>query len=195
MTRPRIIAISGGIGSGKSVVCKMLRIMGYDVYDCDYEAKLIMDADNVIKDRLRTEIADGIIKDGIIDRKRLAEIVFSDSEKLAALNHIVHRAVRERFAVWTKEHKGKSIVFVETAILYSSGMIEDVDAEWRVIAPEDIRIARVMKRNGISAGQVKDRIASQKAEEIGLPDLFIINDGQKAVSPQLLNALRQIITA
>jgi len=189
--RPQIIAITGGIGSGKSVVCKILRTWGYHVFDCDSEAKYIMDVDNNIKHRLKREIADEILNNEILDRRRLADIVFSDSGKLAILNSIVHRAVRDRFAEWTKKHNDSNIVFVETAILYSSGMIEDVDAEWRVIAPEDIRITRVMKRNGISAKQVKDRIASQLAEETVLPELFIINDGQKAVSPQLLNALRQ----
>lgn len=150
-----------------------------------------MDTNNAIKDKLRQEFADEILNNGMIDRQRLAEIVFSDSGKLAILNRIVHRAVRDRFADWTKEHIDSNIVFVETAILYSSGMAEDVDAEWRVTAPEDIRIARVMRRNGISAKQVKDRIASQQTEETYMPELFIINDGQTAVLPQLLNALRQ----
>lgn len=191
MKRPCIIAITGGIGSGKSVICKILRAWGYDVFDCDSEAKLIMDADEAIKHRLRDEIAEEILTDGMIDRRRLAEIVFTDREKLSVLNGIVHRAVRDRFAGWVSERMSSRIVFVETAILYSSGMKTDVDAEWRVSAPDDVRIERVIKRNGLSPRQVKERMASQQAEEAAQPELLIINDGHKAVLPQLLTALRQ----
>lgn len=193
MKRPVIIAVTGGIGSGKSVICKVLRAWGYDVFNCDYEAKMIMDSDGAIKRRLCDEIATEILIDDMIDRRRLAEIVFSDKEKLSILNGIVHQAVRDRFANWVSNHMDHKIVFVETAILYSSGMNADIDYEWRVSAPEKVRIDRVIKRNGLSARQVKDRMASQLAEETVQPDLFIINDGHKAVSPQLLTALRHYL--
>lgn len=195
MTHPRIIAITGGIGSGKSVVSRILRIWGYDVFDCDSEAKALMDVDMAIKERLRNEIAEEILTDGVIDRRRLAEIVFADSEKLAVLNGIAHRAVRDRLSEWAMTHNDSTIVFVETAILHSSGMINDVDAELRVTAPENIRIDRVMKRNNLSAEQVRNRIASQQTEEFSKPDILIINDGETAVVPQLIKALRQYLKA
>lgn len=149
-----------------------------------------MDVDDEIKQRLREEIADEILINNIIDRQRLAEIVFSDSKKLSVLNNIVHKAVRNRFAEWVLKRVNHRIVFVETAILYSSGMKANIDIEWRVTAPEHIRIERVISRNGLSAKQVRDRIASQCVEDTEQPDLQIINDGHKAVSPQLLTALQ-----
>jgi len=154
-----------------------------------------MDADMAMKERLRKEIAEEILTDGMIDRRRLAEIVFADSEKLAILNGIVHRAVRDRLSEWAMTHSDSEIVFVETAILHSSGMINDVDAELRVTAPENIRIDRVMKRNNLSAEQVRNRIASQQTEEFSKPDILIINDGETAVVPQLIKALRQYLKA
>ena len=94
------IAICGGIGSGKSIVSRILTVLGFDVYDCDREAKRLMDADDAIKDAIAREIAGECIVDGTIDRPRLAGIVFSDSVKLEALNAIVHAAVRRHLAAW-----------------------------------------------------------------------------------------------
>ncbi|MDE6436166.1 MAG: dephospho-CoA kinase, partial [Muribaculaceae bacterium] len=93
-----LIAITGGIGSGKSVVSRVLRAMGYPVYDCDSQAKAIMDADAEIHRRLCSEIDAAVVTDGVIDRKRLAEIVFNDKAKLAVLNAIVHSAVKAHLA-------------------------------------------------------------------------------------------------
>lgn len=190
--RPYIIGISGGIGSGKSVVSRILRIWGYPVYDCDTEAKALMDADAVIKQRLVEDLNADVVSAGCIDRVRLAEIVFADDAKLSILNSIVHTAVRRHFAQWASR-QCRDIIFVETAILHSSGMVEDVDAEWRVTAPVDIRVARVMRRNNTTVQQVRSRIAVQQADEGALarqmPLIIIENDGQKALLPQIITAL------
>ena len=126
-----LTAITGGIGSGKSVVSRVLRILGYPVYDCDSAAKSLMDADEEIKRRLIDEIDSLAVVDGVIDRRRIAEVVFADAEKLAALNAIVHAAVREDIASWVFSQDSDRL-FVETAILYESGLNRMVDAEWRV---------------------------------------------------------------
>jgi len=142
------------------VVARLLRTMGYAVFDCDIEARMLMDGDDDIKARIGAEIAaDAIDDQGAIDRARLSEIVFSDAEKLASLNAVVHGAVKERLARWC-ERQDKRPVFVETAILYQSGLNRMVDAEWSVEAPVEIRVARVMARNGISRRQVMARITS-----------------------------------
>lgn len=192
--RPYIIGISGGIGSGKSVVSRILRIWGYPVYDCDSEAKALMDADAVIKQRLAEELDSDIVAAGGIDRVRLAEIVFADEAKLSILNSIVHAGVRRHFAQWALRQR-HNVIFVETAILHSSGMVEDVDAEWHVTAPVDIRVARVMRRNNVTEHQVRSRIAAQHADEMPLsqpvPLTLIENDGQIALLPQLLAALNK----
>ena len=140
------IALTGGIGAGKSVVARLLRTMGYAVFDCDIEARMLMDGDDDIKARIGAEIAaDAIDDQGAIDRARLSEIVFSDAEKLASLNAVVHGAVKERLARWC-ERQDKRPVFVETAILYQSGLNRMVDAEWSVEAPVEIRVAREIGR-------------------------------------------------
>lgn len=187
-----LIAVTGGIGSGKSVVCRILRTLGYSVLDTDSEAKAIMDADRDIHARLNSEIAAEIVCDGVIDRRRLAEIVFADAEKLAILNSIVHAAVRRRIEEWT-ESAPSSPAFVETALLFQSGLNEMVDAELRITAPEEIRIRRVMARNNLSRDAVKSRIESQiytPAPGTTLPPLTeLINDNTTPVLPQILHTL------
>lgn len=186
---PRIIALTGGIGAGKSTVAHILRAWGYLVFDCDSRAKKIMDEDDNIKQRIASEIADEVIVDGRINRSLLSEIVFADSEKLRRLNTIVHRAVRENMRRWAASVRDHEIVFVESAILYSSGLYAEVDGELRVIAPDETRIARVIHRNGLTRNHIEARIASQQPDEnpaTPLADVhLIINDDRHPVLPQL----------
>ena len=183
-----LVAITGGIGAGKSVVSRMLRVLGYPVYDCDSRAKALMDADGTIKNRLIAEVDELAVTGGVIDRRRLAHTVFTDAEKLAALNAIVHAAVREDIARWVSEQAG-NVTFVETAILYESGLNAIVDAEWRVVAPLELRIGRVMRRNGLCRSEVEQRVAVQNIEApAGVTPLRlfeILNDGQSALLPQI----------
>lgn len=184
----RIVAITGGIGSGKSVVCRMLRAMGYVVYDCDIEAKILMDHDSDIKRRIADEIsAKAINADGSICRQVLAECVFSDSDKLMTLNNIVHGAVREHFRTWADKQKAET-VFVETAILYESGMNKLVDEVWEVTAPKEVRIQRVMKRSGMKREEIERRISSQSNISHS-KHRRIINDGLHSVIPQIIRLL------
>ena len=191
-----LIAITGGIGSGKSVVSRVLRAMGYPVYDCDSQAKAIMDADAEIHRRLCSEIDAAVVTDGVIDRKRLAEIVFNDKAKLAVLNAIVHSAVKAHLANWADAQPG--VAFVETAILFESGLNASVDAEWRVESPLELRIERTMKRNNLTRQQVEARIASQsrQPENPPLPPrTILVNDLTHALLPQIRTALRALSLA
>jgi dephospho-CoA kinase len=157
----RITAITGGIGTGKSVVSEILRAMGYPVYDCDSRAKHLMDSDENIKNEIAAQICrDAIDSEGHIDRRRLSEVVFADAEMLRRLNAIVHGAVRNDFIAWT-EATDADMVWVETAILYESGFDRLVNAIWEVTAPEHLRIRRVMRRNALTADQVRARIRAQ----------------------------------
>lgn len=186
------IAITGGIGSGKSVVSAILRIMGYSVYDTDAEARRIMDTSPAIKQAIADRIAArAITPDGQIDRVELGRIVFADQEKLQILNHIVHASVREHFCRW-REHC--NIAFVETAILYQSHIDTLVDEVWEVTASENVRIDRVMKRNGIPAEHVRARIESQRIKpSCPHPNVRIItNEPSVALLPQILDRLRLI---
>lgn len=189
----KIIAITGGIGSGKSVVARMLSVLGYEVYDCDSKAKLLMDESVAIKQRLAREIGQQVIVDNEIDRKRLAEIVFSDAQKLEILNSIVHDEVRNDILKWRNRIESPRPAFVETAILYQSGLDKMVDEVWEVVAPIEVRIERVMNRNSMTRSQVISRI---NAQESFIPDrrhesvVQIVNDGATAILPILLELLK-----
>lgn len=185
----KTVAITGGIGAGKSVVCRIVRSMGFKVYDCDSEARLLMNGDEDIKRRIVSEVcADAIDPDGNICRRRLSQCVFSDHNKLLKLNEIVHGAVRMHFTCWVNAHRD-ALRFVETAILRESGFDSLVDEVWEVTAPHNTRIERVMKRSNLSAPDVESRINSQATDRIPGSRL-IINDGVCAVIPQLLQLLQ-----
>lgn len=189
-TEGKIIAITGGIGSGKSVVSRIVAAMGFDVYDCDSRAKKLMDSSRTIKDSIAEEICrEAIDDDGHIDRRRLADAVFGDAVLLNKLNGLVHAAVREDFATWIG---GRSIVFVETAILYQSRLDEMVDEVWEVIAPREMRVERVMSRNGISREDVELRIDSQDrfvADRVHGCVHRLVNDGFTPVLPRIESLL------
>lgn len=161
MISRKVVGITGGIGAGKSMVCNILSLLGYPVYDCDSRAKLIMDEDISIKKALVHHVTpDAVDSHGNIDRKAISEVVFKNHIKLKELNSIVHGAVREDIKKWLENNDG--ISFVETAILYESGVDKMVDEVWEVTAPDDVRIERVCRRNNLSIEDVISRIESQK---------------------------------
>ena len=191
MSSTRLIAITGGIGSGKSVISDILQAMGHKVYDCDTRAKALMDTDESIKDDLINLISiDAVRSDRTIDRKLLSEIVFNDSDALSRLNSIVHKAVRADLRRWRDTSSDKT-VWVETAILYASRLDREVDEVWEVTAPTELRVQRVMKRNSMSREQVLARISSQSTTAAQLHPLTktIVNDGVEPVLPQILSLL------
>jgi len=187
-----LIAITGGIGSGKSVVSKILRSIGYPVYDCDSMAKQIMDSDCSIHAKLCEQIHPLAVVDGIINRPLISKIVFEDSKALVSLNGIVHSSVIAALQHWTKERRtsGATKVFVETAILIQSGLVKYVDDIWEVVAPMGIRIERVMKRNNLSEAQVIARIKSQNSESLDtIAHKVIFNTPSDALLPQVHSLL------
>lgn len=200
---PIPIAVSGGIGSGKSVVSRILRIMGYAVYDCDSRAKQIMDADSELIDNIAAMIDEGAVAildngDKIILRKKLAETVFNDASKLSILNSLVHDAVKRDISDWcvsmhADREYNRPYIFVETAILTQSGLDRMVSGVWEVSAPDEIRIQRAMNRDGATREEIEKRIARQQESECA-PACnpanvhVILNDGITPLLPQI-NAL------
>lgn len=187
----RIIALTGGIGSGKSVVSALLRVMGYPVYDCDSRAKLLMDNSEEIKSQLVQEFGrEAVSPEGVINRRYVASKVFGNDVALKRLNGIVHPAVREDLLQWAEVNGvGRGCVFVETAILRSSNLGEIVDDEWTVAAPHEVRIERVMRRNGLPREAVEARINAQAAECATAGAKVIVNDGKTALLPQVARLL------
>ena len=188
----KLIAITGGIGSGKSIVSKILIANGYTVYDCDYEAKRIMDIDTNIHSLLTQHIHSEAVKDGIIDRKLIASIVFNDNLKLEKLNSIVHQAVRDNIRKYLSRNTSRGVMFIETAILYQSNIDLMVNEVWTVTAPHDIRIKRVMRRNNCSWEDVDARINAQDNYtplRVHPRVKEIINDDLIPVLPQVIRLL------
>ena len=164
----RLIGICGGIGSGKSVVSRLLRLKGQTVYDCDYEARILMESDAEIKCRIRDEIsADVTDGEKAPDRRLLAEIVFSDEQARLTLNSIVHGAVRADLIRKAAAFAGDRF-FVESALLAESGIADLCDAVWRVEADTDVRLAAIMRRDGCDLRQARMRIRSQEAERMAI---------------------------
>ena len=185
------IAITGGIGSGKSVVSRMLIAMGYMVYDCDSRAAAIMATDKAMQQRIANEISSESVAEGCINRKKLAEVVFADKKALERLNSIVHGAVREDIRNWIA-HNPDEILFVETAILYQSGIDKMVSQVWMVDAPTWLREERAMARDNASWETIAARIAAQDSfvpEVIHPATIKLVNDGVEPLIPQLLAAL------
>lgn len=188
----KLIAITGGIGAGKSVVSRILSSMGYDVYDTDSKAKTISQSSAVIA-RIFHHFGESVFIDGNLNRVKLAEIVFADKEKLSILNQIIHPAVIDDILAW-KNNNLSEILFIETAILYQSGLNRHVEEVWEIVSPIETRIERVMLRNNISRQQVIERVNSQNHLpdpcEIIPPTFQIINDNHTPVLPQILKLLK-----
>lgn len=160
----RLIGLAGGIGSGKSVISRILRQKGYQVYDCDTRARYLMENSQIIKSRIRDEISADVTDGSLpINRRRLAEIVFHDKKMLKCLNAIVHGVVRDDVRR-TVESTLEKILFVEAAVMAQSGLADICDEIWIVEAPVQQRIERVMARDAINRDAVDARIKSQEEE-------------------------------
>ena len=189
----RLIAITGGIGSGKSVVSRVVRVMGYGVYDCDSRAKSLMTQDPMVRQQLMEVFGKEVyLADGSLNRAHLSA-AFTDPSALARLNAIVHPATATDLINWADEQAeaGAEIAFVETALLRTSGLDRVVDDVWHITAPDQVRIDRVIARSGLTAAQVKERMAAQRDEEVPTDgEHIIINDNVTALLPQILNELK-----
>lgn len=179
----RLIGLTGGIGTGKSTVARILRLRGYEVYDCDLEAKRLMDESPEVRRSLRDRWGEEIYStDGELNRRKVAEYVFADSREKAWLDSLVHGLVRDDVKRWVDTHTDyrHDTVFVESAILFTSGLADICQEVWEVTAPLDIRVERVMKRSGLTREQALARIDAQREEQKicqSSQTLQIANDG------------------
>jgi len=191
----KIIGLTGGIGSGKSIVCKVFEKLRIPVYNSDIEAKKLMNFDSNIKEKLISEFGKEVYIQNKLNRKFLAEIIFNDEKKLEIVNSTVHPVVRNHLKKWVSEHKSKYIL-VENAILFESGFNKFVNKIITVTAPEYMRIKRVVKRDKTTYKEVKSRINNQisEKEKIKNSDYIIINDDTYLIIPQILNIHKNIIS-
>jgi dephospho-CoA kinase len=156
----KIIGLTGGIGSGKTTVAKYFQSMGVPLYIADDEAKKIMQSADCIES-IRENFGCDVFEDGILSRKKLAEIVFNNPEKLVLLNSIIHPAVKKDFTKWVLKHKSEPFVIYEAAILFESGSYKNCDIIITVTAPLESRIQRVILRDKVTKEDVLKRINAQ----------------------------------
>ena len=188
------IAITGGIGSGKSYVSALLQAAGIPVYNTDNEAKRLMLSDEGIRQDLISLLGEGAYTDGALNKPMLASYLFAGPENAARINAIVHPRVKADFRRWMEEHEGQEIVGLECAILFEAGFADTVDAVVTVYAPEALRVERAMKRDGATEAQIRARIAAQMDDEekCRLSDYIIHNDGSIPLENQLSALVAQL---
>ncbi|MBQ5627745.1 MAG: dephospho-CoA kinase [Bacteroidaceae bacterium] len=185
------LAVVGGIGSGKSVVSRMLDIMGVPVYDCDSRAKELMVQNPRIINELKRMFGEECYDaDGGLNRKYLASCIFVDERNTKRVNALVHPVVKADFCSWAQEQDAP-VVAVETALLYESGMADVVDKTLLVWTDKETAITRTMTRSGMSRTQVLNRMAKQMSTDdlLLLTDYAIYNGGSNAIMPAVAELL------
>ncbi|SHL82996.1 dephospho-CoA kinase [Flavobacterium saccharophilum] len=187
----KVIGLTGGIGSGKTTIANYFAELGVPVYIADDGARVVMQLDHVIKE-VKDVFGESVFENDVLNRAKLAEIVFNDKEKLAKLNAIVHPAVKKDFEVWLLQHKNYDYIIYEAAILFESGRYKECDYIITVTAPEEIRIERVLKRDNTTPAQVLSRIKMQWKDEdrISRSNFVINNVNLKIAKEEVVKILK-----
>jgi len=196
LKNPLQIGITGGIGSGKSIVCRIFNSLGVPVYDADSRAKALMTTDGIVISEIKKEF--GVLSyhaDGSLNREHLAE-AFKDPKKLSVLNNIIHPRVAFDYQQWVNEQKS-DYVLKEAALLFEAKSNLSLDKIIVVYAPEQLRIKRVLQRDvHRNEKQVQDILRNQMTDEekMKLADYVIINDESQLVTPQVLELHKKFIS-
>jgi len=197
LKKPLQIGITGGIGSGKSLVSRIFSTLDVPVYDADSRAKAVMTTDGILISQIKKEF--GLLsyrEDGSVDREHLAKEVFSNAERLKLLNSLVHPRVATDFEQWVSEQKNNYIL-KEAALLFETKSYTTLDKVIVVVAPEELRIKRVLQRDPHrTKEQIKEIIQNQLQEEEKLKraDFVIVNDESELVIPQVLELHKSFMT-
>ena len=193
MSRPAVIGCTGGIGSGKTYVVKAFEGLGIPGYDCDCRAKELYDEDPVLLSEVAGIAGEDVLVDGRLERSRLAARIFSDRDMLSRIESVVHPAVTRGFFGWLEEQNSKLVIF-ESAILLDKPYLRGiVDYVLLVTAPEELRIERVMARDGLSREAVERRLANQMSDEQRrkMADYILETNDRVAIIPQLLSIIQK----
>ena len=195
------VGITGSIGSGKTVICKVFSLLGIPVYNADDAAKELMNKDAGLKNEIKKSFGEDIFipsgKDELLDSKKLASIVFNNPKELSRLNAMVHPAVARDFEQWIAKNNNAAYVIKEAAILFESGAHNNVDVVILVTSPEALRKQRVLSRDQVSEKDFDARQANQWAEDEKRKhaDFIITNDEHELVIPQVMTLHQNFLSA
>ena len=192
-----VVGITGGIGSGKSVVARIMSTLGYPVYNADDEAGNILEKDQKVIDAVKKLIGEKAYSDtGKPDRVFISSVVFNDRDKLESLNTIIHPAVQTHFMNWVEKNTSSCLVFKEAAIMFESGSYKAMNRVIAVTAPQQLKISRVMERDGKTEAQVKKIIDKQLPQDEleAKSDFVIVNDENQLLIPQVIAVLDKLKT-
>jgi dephospho-CoA kinase len=189
------LGITGGIGSGKTTVCKIFETLGIPIYYADDRAKFLMSHDpNLIMGIIELFGQEAYLEPQVLNRAHIAQVAFNDKDKLTQLNALVHPAVARDGLEWQAAQYDVPYTLKEAALLYESGSYRSLDKIIVVTAPLELRIERVMARDGAKREEVEARIAKQmpESEKVNMADFVIYNDGEQALIPQVMSIHRQL---
>jgi dephospho-CoA kinase len=195
-SRPRLkIGVTGGIGSGKTSVCRVFNILGVPVFSADKEASEIMESDQRIISHINSIAGKDLYPNGGLDRMELATIIFNDKSLLKKVNSLVHPVVFDHFMKWVLKQTAPYVI-MEAAILFESGAVKYVDKVATVEAPVEQRIERIIQRNKLSREKVLERMRNQLDDETRskLSDWVIHNSENDMIIPAILNIHNDIMT-
>ena len=189
----KIIGLTGGIGTGKTMVAEYFKSLGIPVYIADKEARHLMTSDNIIN-ALSNEFGKEILENGILNREKLAQLVFNNPKKLQKLNSIVHPEVKKHFDNWVEKHKNYSFIVKEAAILFESGSYKYCDTIITVTAPLETRLQRVVKRDKTDRESVLKRIENQwtDGQRIAKSNYVIHNLSVESTKKQVDEILKKL---
>ncbi|MCH8903710.1 MAG: dephospho-CoA kinase [Bacteroidetes bacterium] len=184
------VGITGGIGSGKTVVAEIFDLLGAPVYNADSRAKELMATNDAVISSIKAELGKEYYDaQNRLIKVKLAELVFNDEKALKKLNGIVHPAVFEDFDKWVLDHSQSDYVLKEAALIFESGSYKGLDAVIEVYAPEELRIRRVVERDGLTEEEIRARMKSQMPEDEKKEksDYVVYNDENQSVIKQVLD--------
>ena len=192
-----LVGLTGGIGSGKTIVSKVFETMGCFIYNSDEKAKALYYNSNIKKNVIELLGTESYLNEHEINKEYISKKVFNYPELLQKLNQIIHPAVKEDFINFKNKLPEKSIIVKETALLFEAGINKDLDYTILVTAPIDIKIKRVMSRNHISKEEVEKRMSSQWSDEQkkNLANIVITNDESLALIPQVISIIEKLKNA
>ena len=190
------VALTGNMGSGKSTVAKIFSTLNIPVFHADFEAKLLYKREDV-KQQVRQQFGEAVFNDNNeICFKSLANLVFNHPEYLQSINHIIHPLVFDNYKNWLLQHKSYKYSIHEAAVIFENKLEDHFNLIINVTAPENVRMIRIIERDGLTAEQFYARAKNQMPDEAKnkLSDFVIINDGEQFLIPQVMKIHKYLVT-